>query len=152
MVRFPLLLLSEMELPPTDAALKLSVQKLDPPAGRFTGVQFMELSAGMVPTRLRTKLAELLPKELVMVADWLLDTVPVLAVKVAVVALAGMATEPGTPSRAVVVVRTMVAPVASAGLFSVTVQVVLELAARLVAPHCRDETAGWLTRLNDVIW
>ena len=74
-----------------------------------------------------------------------------LAVKVAVLALAGMATEPGTPSRAVVVVRTMVAPVAEAGLFSVTVQVVVELAARLVALHCRDEMAGWLTRLNDVV-
>ncbi len=73
--------------------------------------------------------------------------VPVLAVKVAAVALAGTVTEAGnvrTPAMATAMATE--APPAGAALVKVTVQVVLELEARLAAVHCSEEMVGGATK------
>lgn len=146
-----LLLLSEIELAPEDAPLKVTVQVLDPPAETVAGAQVRETSPGTALVRLRLTLAEPPPSVPVMVADWLLDRLPAVILKVAELALAGTVTELGTVNEALVLLRITVAPFVSAGLLSVTVQVVLELAARL-AGHCKEETVGWLTRLSAAVW
>jgi len=67
-------------------------------------------------------------------------TAAALAVKVALVALAGTATEAGTVSAEVrLLERATVEPAAGAGPERVTVQVVEAEAARVVLAHCREE-------------
>jgi hypothetical protein len=63
-------------------------------------------------------------------------TVPVDAVKVAVVAEAATVTEAGTVSAVALSERLTTVPPAGAAADSVTIQVVLALAARLPAEHC----------------
>jgi hypothetical protein len=64
----------------------------------------------------------------------------VLAVKVAVVAVAGTVTEAGSVrTLAMAPEMATTAPPVGAALVKVTVQVVLALEAKLVATHCRDE-------------
>jgi hypothetical protein len=64
----------------------------------------------------------------------------VLAVKVAVVAVAGTVTEAGSVRTfAMAPERATTAPPVGAALVKVTVQVVLALEAKLVATHCMDE-------------
>jgi hypothetical protein len=64
----------------------------------------------------------------------------VLAVKVAVVAVAGTVTEAGSVRTfAMAPERGTTAPPVGAALVKVTVQVVLALEAKLVATHCTDE-------------
>lgn len=52
-VAYALLLLSEMEVPPGETALRLTVQVPDPPADRLEGAQLIETSWGAAATRLR---------------------------------------------------------------------------------------------------
>lgn len=66
----------------------------------------------------------------------------VVTLNVAKLALAGTRTEAGSASEPVVLERITFAPLARAGLLSVTVQVVFPLAVRLAAAHCRVETTG----------
>jgi hypothetical protein len=64
----------------------------------------------------------------------------VLAVKVAVVAVAGTVTDAGSVrTLAMAPEMATTAPPVGAALVKVTVQVVLALEAKLVATHCRDE-------------
>jgi hypothetical protein len=65
----------------------------------------------------------------------------VLIVKVAEDELATV-TEPGTESAETLLVKDTEAPDAGTALDNVTVQEVLELAVRLLAAHCREETTG----------
>ena len=78
----------------------------------------------------------------VMLADWSARSEPVLAVKVAEVALAATLTEGGTVSTAAALLASVTTLLLVVDLDRVTVQVVLAFAARLVAAHCREDTAG----------
>ena len=88
----------------------------------------------------------------VTVADWSDATVPVLAVKVAEVALAATLTEGGTVKTdgALLVIVTAVLLVTD--FVRVTVQVVLALEARVVAVHCRVEMAGRVVNESVTDW
>ena len=74
-------------------------------------------------------------KAAVMVADWSARTAPVLAVKVAEVALAATLTEGGTVNTDGRLFESVTAVLVAADFDSVTVQVVLALDARLAAVH-----------------
>jgi hypothetical protein len=70
----------------------------------------------------------------------------VLAVKVALVALAATLTEVATLSTDGRLLESVTVVLVAEDFDRVTVQVVLELGARLVAVHCRDETVGRVAR------
>jgi phage terminase large subunit-like protein len=77
----------------------------------------------------------------------LAEIVPLLAMKVAVVALARTVTEAGNNrTLAMAPERATEAPPAGAAWVNVTVQVVLALEARVEAVHCREETRTGATR------
>lgn len=124
----------------------MTVQELVPPAGKIAGAQFTESRVGRV--RPRVKLAELPFKVAVTTADWLPDRLPAVTGNVAELALPITEIELGTPRKLLLLLRSTVAPGAGIGLLSVTVQVVLELDARLVTAHCTAEIVGRLTRLR----
>jgi hypothetical protein len=138
--RLVLLLLNETELEPDDGWLRLTVQVVDPPAGTLVGVQLTEGTVAVTSPRLKKDEAPFSVP--VIVAVWLLDTAPVVTTKVTELAFPGIVTLAGTFSAAALSVRVTVAPLERAGFESVMVQVVLELAARLVAAHCREEMVG----------
>jgi hypothetical protein len=80
-------------------------------------------------------------RDAVIVAVWLEGIEPVVAVKAAVVALAGTVTEAGSVrTLAMPPERATEAPPAGAALVNVTVQAVLELEARVEGVHCNEET------------
>jgi len=83
-----------------------------------------------------------------MVALWLLETVVVVALKVAVVAAAATVTEDGTVSVVFVSASETTAPPVGAAWLSVTVQVVEELAPKLVGLHASDEIFAGAVRLT----
>jgi len=83
-----------------------------------------------------------------MVALWLLETVVVVALKVAVVAAAATVTEDGTVRVVFVLANVTTAPPVGAAWLRVTVQVVEELAPKLVGLHTSDETFADATRLT----
>src|ERR1700732_4938763 len=84
-VRFGLLLPIATVLQPTDGLFNVTVHVLGPLAARSVGLQLTEAGT-TAATRLMVKPAELLPRVAVTVADWLLETVVVVALNVAVVA------------------------------------------------------------------
>jgi hypothetical protein len=71
----------------------------------------------------------------VIVVDWFESTAPVLAVKVAEVALAGTLTEEGMVNAAGVLLESATTVLLLVDFDSVTVQVVLALEPRLAAAH-----------------
>lgn len=73
-------------------------------------------------------------------ADWSASSAPVLAVKVAEVALAGTLTEGGTVNTDGALLESVTAVLLVVDFDRVTVQVVFAFAARLAAVHCRPET------------
>jgi hypothetical protein len=75
----------------------------------------------------------------VIVAVWSVENEPALAVKFALVPLAGIATEAGVVNAAALSARVTVTPPAGAACDNVTVQVVLALGAKLAAAHCSAE-------------
>ena len=83
-----------------------------------------------------------LPYVAVIVAVWLVEIVPAVAVKVAVVAPAGTLTDPGTDSRLSELESEMVVvPVATATLRS-TVQVLVPPEASVVGSQVTDDNRG----------
>jgi hypothetical protein len=88
-------------------------------------------------------------KEAVTVAVWSAESVPVAAVKVADVELAGTRTDDGTVNTVgAVLVSATVAPAPEAALDNVAVQVVEALAARLILTHWREERVIAETKEN----
>lgn len=77
----------------------------------------------------------------VMVSTWLPPKVPVDAIKVAAVALAGAATVAGTVRTERLEVNVTMAPLVGAGRLRVTVQVLEELGPRLVGLHDTEDTS-----------
>ena len=144
-VRFELLLLSATALQPTEGPVRVMVQVLVPPGDSVVGVQLTDAGARAVPT-LIVKLADPPFRLAVIVADWLPDKVPVVAVNVAELLFAGTVTDPGTMRTELVLVMVTLALVGAA-FVSVIVQVVFAFAPRLAAPHCREETVGRVARL-----
>jgi hypothetical protein len=147
MVRLELLVLMTTELEPTDAWVSVTVHVAAEPPDRLVGLQLTELGTATA-VRLMVELAELLPKAAVTVADWLLETAVVLALKVAVVAAANTVTDAGTLRVALVLVIVTLAPPAGAALVRVTVQVVDALAPRLVGLQASEDTRVEAARLT----
>jgi hypothetical protein len=141
-----LLLPIETTLQPTDALFSVTVHALVAPLVRLVGVQ-LTVSAAEV-TRLMVTLPELLPRVAVTVADWLLATVEVVALKVAEVAAAGTVMDPWTVSAGLVLVRVTAAPPAGAAPLRVTVQVLEALGPRLVGLQASEETSTDAVRLT----
>lgn len=82
----------------------------------------------------------------VTLADWSETRAPVLAVNVVEVAFAATVTEEGTVSADGALFERVTTLLPAVDFERVTVQVVLALAARLPAAHCRDETVGRVER------
>jgi hypothetical protein len=120
-VKLALLLPMERTLQPTDALFSVTVHVLAEPPVRLAGAQLTELGATET-TRLMVTLPELLPRVAVTVADWLLETAVVVALKVAEVAAGATVTDTGTVRVALVLVSVTVAPPVGAAWFRVTVQ------------------------------
>src|ERR1019366_3160673 len=78
----------------------------------------------------------------VRVAVWSKTSVPVVAVKVAEVALAGTLTEEGTVNADGALLASATTELPAVDLDRVTVQVVLALEARLAAAHCSEDVVG----------
>jgi hypothetical protein len=82
----------------------------------------------------------------VRIAVWFEATVPAVAVKVAVDAVAGTRTEAGTANAVVALLESAtVEPPVGAALERVTVHVVVDNTARLVLMHCSEVTRGGAT-------
>jgi hypothetical protein len=88
----------------------------------------------------------------VRVAAWSGNEAPALAVKVAEVALAATLTEEGTVNAAMALLDSATRVLPAAAFDSVTVQVVLALAVRLVAAHCREDTVVSVVRESVADW
>src|SRR5271156_4593535 len=84
----------------------------------------------------------------VMVAFWVVVTVPAVAVKVVEVLLAGTVTDAETGSAALLLESATVLPPAGAASFSVIVQVVETPEFRLVGLQARADTVAGSIRLN----
>ena len=80
----------------------------------------------------------------------MLETVVVVALKVALVAEEGTVTEPGTVRVLLELVSVTSAPPAGAALFNVTVHVVDAFAPTLAGLQLSDETIATVTRLTRV--
>jgi hypothetical protein len=139
-VKLALLLAIESTLQPTDALFSVTVHVLAEPLVRLVGVQLTELGT-IEATRLMVTLPELLPRVAVTVADWLLETVVVVALKVDEVAAPATVTDGGTVSVALVLVRVTMAPPAGAAPLRVTVQVLEAFGPRLVGVQASEETS-----------
>jgi hypothetical protein len=81
----------------------------------------------------------------------LLLMVPVVALKVAVVAAASTVTDAGTLRTALLLVRVTLAPPVGAAWVRVTVQVLVEFGPRLVGLQTSEETSTGATRLMLVL-
>jgi hypothetical protein len=92
-------------------------------------------------------LAELLPRAAVTLADWLLETVVVVALKAAEVAAAATVTDAGTVSVGLELAKVMIAPPTGAAAFRVTVQVLEELGPRLAGLQASEEISPGAARL-----
>jgi hypothetical protein len=136
----------ENTLQPTDALFSVTVQMLAPPPFKLVGVQLKELGATEA-ARLMAALPELLPSVAVTVADWLLATLVVVALKVADMAAPATVTDAGTVRVGLVLVRVTVAPPAGARWVRVTVQALEELGPRLVGLQVSVETSTGATRV-----
>jgi hypothetical protein len=139
-VRLALLLAIESTLHPTDALFSVTVHVLVEPLVKLAGAQLRVIAAAEV-TRLMVTLPELPPRVAVTVADWLLETVVVVALKVAEVAAAATVTEPGAISVALVLVRVTKAPPVGAAPLRVMVQMLEALGPRLVGLQASEETS-----------
>ena len=144
-VKLTLLLPIVSTLQPTDALFSVTVHVLAAPPVKLVGVQLKESDAA-VATRLMVTLPELLPRVAVTVADWLLETAVVAAIKVAEVAAWATVTDAGTVRVGLVFVRMTVAAVGAA-FVRVTVQVLEELGPRLAGLQATPETRAGATRL-----
>ena len=118
------------------------------PGDSVAGVQLMDAGAAGAAGAVVLIMKVALPpfREAVIVVDWLPDKLAVVATKVAEVVFAGTITDAGTVMKAAVLVTVTLVFVADA-LVSVIVHVVLAFAPRLVAAHCRTETAGRLAKV-----
>ena len=145
-VRLALLLLIEITLQPTDGWFSVTVHVLEAAPVKVVGVQLTELGA-TAATRLIVRLLELLPRVAVTVTDWLLESVVVVALKVAVVAAAATVTDAGTLRVELVLVKVTLAPPVGAAWVRVTVQVLEEFGPRLVGLQASEETSTDATRL-----
>jgi hypothetical protein len=83
----------------------------------------------------------------VTVAVWLAETVPLVALKVAVADPAATVTDAGTVSAAALLDSVTLAPPAGAAWFNVTVHVLVELDPRLVGLQLSEETCTGAVRL-----
>jgi hypothetical protein len=145
-VRFGLLLPIATVLQPTDGLFNVTVHVLGALAPRIVGLQLTEAGT-TAATRLMVKTAELLPRVAVTIADWLLETVVVVALNVAVVAAAATVTDAGTVSVVFVFVSVTFAPPVGATLVNVTVQVLEAFCPRLVGLQESEDTMAGATRL-----
>jgi hypothetical protein len=147
--------------PPAGAApVKVTVQVVLPLEARIEAVHWTEETTTSAVSE-RVAVGEEPLRDAVMVAVRAVEMVPVLAVKVAVVALAGTLTEAGNvrmPAMPPAIVTA--APPAGATLSKVTVQVVLVLEARVAAAQWTEEIStgavremlnGWEKPLRDAV-
>jgi hypothetical protein len=138
--------------PPVGAALvRVTVQVVFALEPRLEAVHCRDDRLTAAAWRLILAVAVALFSVAVMLADALLVTLPVDAVKVALVELAGTVTEVGTVRAALLDDKGTVTPPTGAALVRVTVQVVFALEPRLEAVHCRDETLTGAWRLMLVV-
>lgn len=135
-------------LPPAGAGLvRLTVQVVLPLGPRLVGLQTRVESASGA-TRLMVTLCEAPLSVAVTVAFWSLAIVPVVALNVAEVEPEVTVTEVGTVSTTLLFDTATVVPPAGAALVSVTVQVLVAFATRLVGLHARVESATEDTKLK----
>ena len=145
-VRLALLLPIESALQPTDALLSVTVHVLADPPVKLEGVQLTKLGSTEV-TRLMVTLPELLPRAAVTVADWLIETVVVVALKAAEMVAANTVTDTGTVSVELVLVRITVAPPVGGGWVRVTVQVLEAFGPRVLGLQISEETSTGAARV-----
>ena len=132
--------------PPVGAALEsVTVQDVVEDAARVVLVHCSEVRViGAVIVRVTVLLEPL--RVAVMVGVWSEVTAAAVAVKVAVVAAAATVTDAGTVTAEVALLeRVTREPPVGAALDRVTVQDVVEDAARVVLVHCREEGVGGAT-------
>jgi len=135
-------------VPPVGAALEImTVHVLLALDARLVGLQDTEETAGAV--RLTVVVAVPL-RVVVMVAVWLVETVPVVALKVALVAPAPTMTEVGTLRAEQLSERATAVPPVGAALEILTVHVLLALDPILVGLQDTEETVG-AVRLTVVV-
>ncbi|HTX39979.1 MAG TPA: hypothetical protein VME43_33400, partial [Bryobacteraceae bacterium] len=143
-IKLALLLVIMTTLRPDVGLPSVTVHKLVAPPVKLAGLQLTE--AGVTRAdRVMVTLLELLPTVAVTLADPLVETVVVLALKEAVVVPVVTVTDGGTVSVVLVLVRVTLVPPAGAGWVKVTVQGVYELAPRLVSVQASEETCGVAT-------
>jgi len=135
-----LLLVSANDVKLVVAVVRVTVQLVVPAAVKVVVVQVMDDTVKVV-VRVKVVLCELLFNVAVTVAVELLLRVPVVALKVAVVAPADTVTEAGTVKAAeLVLVRATSEPPAGAAPLRVTVQVLELLELRALAVQASDDT------------
>jgi hypothetical protein len=135
------LLAIESTLQPTDARFRAIVHVLAAALTKLVGAQLTELGT-TGSARVIAMLAELPPRRAVTVADWLLETVAVVALKVAEAAPAETVTDAGTVRVELVSIRVTIAPPVGAGPFRLTVQVEAPKGFRVAGRQDREATVG----------
>jgi len=141
------LLLSATEAPPDGAACEMvTVQVAVAPADSEEGLQATDET--VATTRLTVAVAEEPLRVAVTTALWLLEKVPAVAVKVALVALAATVTEAGTGSAVALLLSATEAPPDGAACEMVTVQVVAVPEGSVLGLQATDETVAETTRLT----
>jgi hypothetical protein len=128
-VRFALLLPTVITLDPTEGLFNVRVHAFEAPADKLAGLQVSDAGA-TTDIRLMVTAAELLPRDAVTVADWLLSTVAVVASNAALRDEATL-TDAGTLRTVLEFDRVTVTPAAVAALVKVTVQWLVPLGPRL---------------------
>ena len=137
----PTLLDSPTATPPVPAAGDIVTVQVDPPpVTRLVGLQESPLRVGTTSEMLAVFVLPF--KEAVTVAVWLLETVPAVAVNVAVVEPEATVTVPGTPSAPTLLESPTVTPPVPAAGDIVTVQVDPPPVTRLVELHDSALTTG----------
>ena len=148
-----LLLESATVVPPLGEALeRVTVHELVEPHATLVGLQATDetVIAGAVIVMLAV--AELPFKEAVMVADWLLEMVPAVAVKLPVLLEAATATEAGTAREELLLESATVVPPLGAALERVTVHELPAPDASVVGLQAREEIViTGATRLTDAL-
>jgi len=140
-------------MPPEPAACESVTEHADvPPELRLVGLHDTRITVVGTTNRIDA-VCELPLYVAVTTTVWLLEAVPAVAVKLAVVEPLETVTDPGTLSVAALLVSVTAAPPAPAAFDSVTTQVDVPPEPRLVGAHVSDVKAGSVvTSDNDCVW
>jgi hypothetical protein len=138
-------------VPPVGAAwFRVTVQELVPPELTLVGLQPRPVTI-MGATKVKVVVCELLLELPVIVAVWVLVSVPTVAVKLAVVEPGGTVTEAGMVKAELLIARATLVPPAGAAWFIVMAQLVVPPELTLVGLQPRPVTIMGATKVKVVV-